>query len=430
MHKTHHFLNRFMMPAAVLMLGLTASAACAQTPEERQDLAEDALAAKRDLPGDPLTHTPIVWSVLGKTVFPVKGTDGRIHLAYELHVTNVTAASLRVRAIEVLDAKRGDRVTGVNQAVTIKGEAIAAQPRGFTIKPGQTTLAKPDYNERLGKGESALVYFDIAYDNPSDVPRLIKHRFIVTQPNPEGGQVTTRVVGEVTEVSRAEAVVLAPPLKGGNWLNVNGCCAIIAPHRYYVLPFNGGLKPAEHFAIDVVQLDAQGRPFIGDPTKLSSYPYYGVEILSVAPGRVVETVNDLKDEVPGADPPLNFETAAGNHVIVDIGEGRFVLYAHLVPGSVTVAKGEYVQQGQVLGRLGNSGNSTAPHLHFQVMDSPSTLNATGLPFVFDRMQFQGRIAGTYEDLIKASDAAPPIDMRGAGPRTGQMPLTLDIVGFR
>ncbi len=384
------------------------------------------------MPEDPLTPTPIVWSALEKTVYPVTGSDGRIHVAYELHATNVTPANVRIRAIEVLDAKRGDSVTGVNLVVTIKGEDVTAQPRRFTIKPGENTLGKPDYNDRLGPGQSALVYFDISYDNLRDVPRLIRHRFVVTQPNPEGVPVTTRVVGGLMEVSRTEAVVLSPPLRGGNWLNVNGCCAIIAPHRYYVLPFNGGLKPAERFAIDLVQLDAQGRVSVGDLTQLKSYPYYGVEVLSSAPGRVMEAVNHLEDEVPGTDPPLDFQTAAGNHVIVDIGEGRFVLYAHLMPGSVTVGKGDYVQQGQVVGRLGNTGNTSGPHLHFQVMDSPSALNSNGLPFVFDRMQFQGRVAGTYEVLIKGIDAGAsiPIDPRGAGIRIGQMPFTLDVVGFR
>lgn len=393
--------SRLLLAALLAMALLTGLLTLAHQPttvgqEQIKDQTENAPAVRRNLPEDPLTLGPIVWSVLGETVHPVTGTDGRIHLAYELHVTNVTAARVRIRAIEALDAKRGDRVTGFNQVVTVKDEEIASQLRRFTIKPTELTFAKSDYTEQLGPGQSALVYFDFTYDNLRSVPRLLKHRFIVAQPG-DSGPIVTTVVGGLTEVSPQEAIVIAPPLKGANWLNANGCCAVIAPHRYVALPLNGGLKIPERFAIDFNQLDAQGRLYAGDPQQLSSYPFYGAEVLSSAPGRVVEVVNHLKDEVPGQDPPdASVATAAGNHVIVDIGQGRFILYAHLIPGSITVAKGDYTQPGQLLGRLGNSGNSSGPHLHFQVMDRPSTLNATGLPFVFDHMQLQGRVVGTWD----------------------------------
>ena len=72
---------------------------------------------------------------------------------------------------------------------------------------------------------------------------------------------------------------------------------------------------------------------------------------------------------------------AGNHVITVTG-GTYALYAHLTPGSVAVTSGQEVHAGEVLGRVGHSGNSTAPHLHFQLMDSPDPLQATGVPCAF------------------------------------------------
>jgi hypothetical protein len=72
---------------------------------------------------------------------------------------------------------------------------------------------------------------------------------------------------------------------------------------------------------------------------------------------------------------------AGNHVIVATG-GTYALYAHLALGSVAVTKGQQVRAGEVLGRVGHSGNSTAPHLHFQLMDSPDPLRARGIPCAF------------------------------------------------
>lgn len=70
----------------------------------------------------------------------------------------------------------------------------------------------------------------------------------------------------------------------------------------------------------------------------------------------------------------------GNHVILDLGDGAYALYAHLQRGSVTARKGDRVRAGQVIGRCGNSGNSSEPHVHFQVMDHPDPDVATGLPF--------------------------------------------------
>jgi murein DD-endopeptidase MepM/ murein hydrolase activator NlpD len=90
------------------------------------------------------------------------------------------------------------------------------------------------------------------------------------------------------------------------------------------------------------------------------------------------------------DQSLTLKDAGGYHVIVDIGGGRYAFYAHLKPNSITVKEGERVRRGQVLARLGNSGNTSAPHLHFHVMDAPLPLGAdNNLPYVFDSFRFQG-----------------------------------------
>jgi murein DD-endopeptidase MepM/ murein hydrolase activator NlpD len=72
----------------------------------------------------------------------------------------------------------------------------------------------------------------------------------------------------------------------------------------------------------------------------------------------------------------------GNHIVIDMGDGRFTLYAHLQRGSATVRAGDQVRAGQQIARCGNSGNSSEPHLHFQVMDRSRPSFAAGLPFVW------------------------------------------------
>ena len=89
-------------------------------------------------------------------------------------------------------------------------------------------------------------------------------------------------------------------------------------------------------------------------------------------------------------------------------------------------RGDVVAARSALGRLGNSGNSDAPHLHFQVMDRPSALDANGLPFVFDRMEFQGRMVGTLSDSDEVAFAGGVVEINpvGSGRRRSEMPFTL------
>ena len=191
---------------------------------------------------------------------------------------------------------------------------------------------------------------------------------------------------------------------------------------------NGSLWPAERFAIDFVQLDEQGRlPDAGE--NLQSWHYYGTDILAAAQGRVVEVIDGMPDQVPGQESPgLTIDELGGNHVIIDMGEGRFALYGHMIPGSIVVEKGQFVRAGEKLGRLGNSGSSTAPHLHFHIMDRPHPLQSVGLPFVFDRTTFQGHVVEIFNEID--SSGMPVIDDSARGNRSRQMPLALDIVGFR
>ena len=120
-------------------------------------------------------------------------------------------------------------------------------------------------------------------------------------------------------------------------------------------------------ALDVVQL-AGGRTHRGDGTRLTDYFAFGQPLLAVADGRVTAAVDGAPDVPVGG---RTWRNMAGNHVILDIGGGRYVLYGHLRQGSVRVRVGDDVRRGQVLGQVGDSGNSDAPHLHLQVQNRPT-----------------------------------------------------------
>ena len=90
----------------------------------------------------------------------------------------------------------------------------------------------------------------------------------------------------------------------------------------------------------------------------------------------------------------------GNYLILDLGGGNYCLYAHLQPGSLRVKAGDRVKRGQTLALLGNSGNSTEPHLHFQVMNGTSLLDPEGVPYLIDSFELlSGPNAGRETDAL-------------------------------
>ena len=229
-------------------------------------------------------------------------------------------------------------------------------------------------------------------------------------------------------VQTRQPISIAPPLKGPNWLDGDSCCDMSA-HRTALNPLDGEIWAAERFAIDYVQLGPDGRLFTGDEAQLDSYPYVGTDVVAVGEGPVVSVVDGLPEQVPGTAPTdLPLEEYGGNHVVQDLGGGNYAFYAHLQTGSVQVQPGDQLSTGQVLGALGNSGNSDAPHLHFHVMSTPDPLRSNGLPFVFTDFRLDSRSTGDLDALLEGK----PVELEpGFAPRdeSGTSPLVYDVMTY-
>ena len=162
----------------------------------------------------------------------------------------------------------------------------------------------------------------------------------------------------------------------------------------------------EQFALDIVRIGAGGLTHRGSGAQLADYFIYGAEVRAAADGIVRATATAEAESVPALRQPgealatymerviagqgerlVQGETAVfGNHVVIEHAPGEFSAYGHLQPGSVSVKVGESVKRGQVIARVGHSGNSTEPHLHFQLIDGPAPLGAVGLPIRFDGIE--------------------------------------------
>jgi len=151
---------------------------------------------------------------------------------------------------------------------------------------------------------------------------------------------------------------------------------------------------------------------------------------AVADGVVVSTRNNMPENTPPIEPLIeNFtpDTDRGNSVVMRLRNGRYVLYGHLHTGSVRVKPGQRVRAGQVLGRMGNTGASGAPHLHLDISDSPRALEGNGLPFVYDRFRNVGSVTNLDEWMESGLDAR--VSAVSHEKRRGEYPLQATVLDF-
>jgi murein DD-endopeptidase MepM/ murein hydrolase activator NlpD len=297
-------------------------------------------------------------------------SDSGAFLVYELHVTNLTASPLTLRRVEVLAVDGGTAgrvVSDLSDSALLRATARVGSPVPVAERM------------RIGGGLRAYVYLWIPTD-ANRPPAQLTHRLTFTR----GSSDTTDVLRGTTISVDPRAVAIGPPVHG-EWAAFNGP-SNSSGHRRLVLGLDGHTAIGQRFAIDFLRLDSTGKSYRGDPLKNSNYYAYGTPLLAVADGIVVETKDSIPENVPGANSravTIDLVTVGGNHVALDIGGGKYALYAHVQPGSLKVKPGDRVKRGQVLALLGNSGNSTEPHVHFQIADGPTFLSSEGVPYATD-----------------------------------------------
>ncbi|WP_228182303.1 M23 family metallopeptidase [Streptomyces anulatus] len=193
-------------------------------------------------------------------------------------------------------------------------------------------------------------------------------------------------------------VEVDPPVTG-RWSALNSPADKVPSHGTHVY--------GQTYAIDIVAEPETGE---GEPParpafrwlwplfrRNRAFPAFGAPLLAVADATVVRASDGQRDHLSrNSLPALGYlmliegnvrsfagvRRIVGNHVILDLGDGTYAAYAHVQRGSLQVKAGETVRAGQLLGRVGNSGNTTEPHLHFQLMDGPDLDNARGVPFTW------------------------------------------------
>jgi hypothetical protein len=369
-------------------------------------------AAPAPGPGEPSALTPLLAHAVAEPI-PVPATDGKTHLVYELMLTNTLSQPLTLTS---LDVRAGDQTV-----LTLPPDQVPQRMR---------VVGTPTPTAVLGGAQSALVWLDVALAPGAPTPERLTHAIGISVAKPDPPLIPSTMTENVAPVAvqKRTPIAIAPPLRGPNWLDGDGCCGI-SGHRGAVNPINGDPWAAERFAIDYLQLMPDGRLYDGDRAELASYPYYGVDVHAVADGPVVAVVDGMAEEVPFVAPKgLTLAQYPGNHIVQDLGGGNYALYAHLETGSISVKPGDRLTAGQQFARVGNTGNSDAPHLHFHVMSTPDPLRSDGLPFVFSGFDLQGAVPGV-EDAVTAGRPATMPPPGAAKPQRDVMPLQNDLMTY-
>ena len=349
--------------------------------------------------------TPLTASVLA-TPEPATGTDGKRHLVYELRLASQEGVPMEVQSLAV----------NTDRGRTLVSYDAAHLPEVMSTHSGATSTLAPD--------QTATVWIDLAFPGTTALPRALEHRFTV-----KVGERAYTFDAARTRVGTQRPLTIDAPLRGGQWLNFNGCCAT-HPHRTAIAPVDGIAYLSERFAADFIRIDSNGRAADGDPSRNEAFFAYGQPVYAVADGRVVSTLNTLAENTPLTEPPgseFNLRTILGNSVVLELADGTYAAYGHLMTGSVLVRPGQRVRRGDRLAQVGNTGMSGAPHLHFQLSDGPDPVGSDGRPYAFRAFRHTG-MATNVDQFLMGTAPAEVVSDRTPN-RRNQMPMHASVIDF-
>ena len=333
-------------------------------------LASAVSAAERDLP------TAIIVSPIHEAQV-VRGDDGMDHVEYELLVVSVFPEPVTLTSVTVLNPAG-------EQLMRIEKNALSAATQPLLAHTGSPVISA---------SAAVAVEVDLILP-PNTTPERVTHK--IAYALKAGSELAPMIPGLEVDapevaINRKPAIVITPPVKGEGWLVSSGCCEPNI-HRDLRVAVDGvRIETAETFAIDWNRIK-DNKIYDGDGKKLEQHYAFGEDVFAVADGTVVSIQDGKPETTPNIQmKPETMEDYGGNHVILQIAPNVFAIYGHLHPGSLTVKVGDVLKAGALLAKIGNTGPSLGPHLHFSIADKPDFVVGRSLPFVFDSFTSIGTV---------------------------------------
>jgi len=340
---------------------------------------------------------------------PIKADD-KYFLVYEIYLTNYMKDISKLNFFQINDTHKRDLITYKNIKDSIQSRDNNNHENSLTFTAGETKT----------------LFIWIPYTNESELPKELIHHLTIAS-SFAGKKYVFSMGNYHVRVAPYYPFMINPPLRGKNWLAGNGL-SNTSDHRRTSIIINGKPYYAQRYAIDFVQMGSDGRSYTGDIHKNSSYHCYSQDLLAVADGKVIKIQDGIPENIPNSSKfaiPINEKTLPGNYIIIDLGKGKYAGYAHIIPGSFKVKEGDLVKQHQILAKLGNSGNSSEPHLHFQITDAGSFLMSNGVPYGFHHFSVHP------SELVDDSDISLHIKISNKKfeERTNQLVLQNSLINF-
>ena len=332
----------------------------------------------------------------------VPADDDVQHLFYELFIVNWQKEDLRFASIDVEDAATGKSLARFDSKAL-------EDPNRISIVPFNTDLKGPA-NLVLPAGRTAVSTIHVTLPLGASVPAAVQHRIkfesdpdlrLILDDGSESSELVA--VSEPMPIDRRPPLVIGPPLRGGPWFCGNGLSDIFTPHdAMYTFGKIARIKVPSRFGCDFAKIAKVGGEILTwrtptpDNISLSAFYGYGADVIAVADGVVIKTKDGIPENIPRTDRktnmpvPLTEATVNGNMITLEIGKGQYAFYVHLQPGSIRVNEGDRVRKGQLLAKLGNSGNTDGPHLHFHVSRGSVSGGDEFLTYVYTSYWLEGR----------------------------------------
>jgi murein DD-endopeptidase MepM/ murein hydrolase activator NlpD len=307
----------------------------------------------------------------------VRGDDGMDHVEYELLVVNAVEQPVTLTSLTVLDS-------GAKELARIDGPVLVAAT--------QTLLDKKPVTE-IPASAAVSVDVDLIVP-PGTAPERVTHRLEYSVP---AGTSTAVFVdppvinGPDVPINRRPAAVIKSPVKGNGWLATTACCTPNVHRDLRVVVDGRRIDTAETFAVDWALLKGD-RVYEGEGATNEQFYDYGADVFAVADATVVSVQDGKPDAIPNkAMTPKTLSDFGGNQVVLEIAPNVYAVYAHLQPGSLRVKVGDKVKTGAPLAKIGNTGPSLGPHLHFGLLNRPDIFTGRSLPFVIDSYTLAGTV---------------------------------------